>query len=299
MKNTCRATLALLALILATGCSSTSSEPAPAPGDDLRQVLAALRARFEHVDTVTVESLVGVGEGGKTFMRTTWTRPGLFREERWNGETPEGEPASLQISDGTTSWLYFPAQNIFYEQAIEPRDLDAKPLLLGFRRDGSLGVSQIESGREEELVFGAGCLCMPIAGGGKLALEADAEIAGRACHVVSYRVGNMVQRFYVAKDDASPLRFTLESSSEFQGKTYTTTAESLLKRVDTATRPDESQFRFTPPAGAVPAPRAGEDKLLAAGNKAPEFNLVDASGNPVHLSDFKGKVVLLNFWFLG
>ena len=29
---------------------------------------------------------------------------------------------------------------------------------------------------------------------------------------------------------------------------------------------------------------------------APDFALLDASGNPVRLSDFRGKVVLLNFW---
>lgn len=30
--------------------------------------------------------------------------------------------------------------------------------------------------------------------------------------------------------------------------------------------------------------------------KAPEFSLKDSNGQPVKLSDFKGKVVLLNFW---
>ena len=32
------------------------------------------------------------------------------------------------------------------------------------------------------------------------------------------------------------------------------------------------------------------------GNLAPEFRLLDMNGRPVALSDFRGKVVLLNFW---
>jgi len=32
------------------------------------------------------------------------------------------------------------------------------------------------------------------------------------------------------------------------------------------------------------------------GSKAPEFELADLSGKKVHLSDFKGKVVVLDFW---
>ena len=31
-------------------------------------------------------------------------------------------------------------------------------------------------------------------------------------------------------------------------------------------------------------------------NSAPDFTLMDVTGKPVKLSDFKGKVVLLNFW---
>jgi thiol-disulfide isomerase/thioredoxin len=35
---------------------------------------------------------------------------------------------------------------------------------------------------------------------------------------------------------------------------------------------------------------------LAAGHPAPEFALADLSGNPVRLSDFAGRPVLVNFW---
>ncbi|MDN4607314.1 thiol-disulfide oxidoreductase ResA [Sporosarcina highlanderae] len=37
-------------------------------------------------------------------------------------------------------------------------------------------------------------------------------------------------------------------------------------------------------------------KVLAVGDKAPDFELVDIDGNKHRLSDYKGKGVFLNFW---
>src|ERR1700761_9143856 len=37
-------------------------------------------------------------------------------------------------------------------------------------------------------------------------------------------------------------------------------------------------------------------KTVAARHQAPEFALKDAHGKLVHLSDYRGKVVLLDFW---
>lgn len=294
----------LTVLPLLAGCASSDSAPPPSR-DAVREALDPVRERFGDASAVTVEVVATVGGGARSFVRTTWADPGLYREERWDGEAPVGEPASLEVFDGTTSWLYFPAEKKYYERAIQPADLDRKPFLLGFTRDGKLAVEGIEAGREEELVFAAGCLCMPIPGGGKLEAGPDADVGGRACRTVTYTVGRIVETFYVAKDDAAPVRFTLESSFEHDGKTFRTTAESDLKRtekvlrLETTGRPNPGLFRFTPPDGASPASRPGEEKLLAIGAGAPELGAVDASGNPVRLADYRGKVVLLNFWFLG
>ena len=47
--------------------------------------------------------------------------------------------------------------------------------------------------------------------------------------------------------------------------------------------------------GSVPA-RAGSDLKPWAGGPTPQLSLRDLAGQPVNLADFKGKVVLVNFW---
>jgi peroxiredoxin len=55
-----------------------------------------------------------------------------------------------------------------------------------------------------------------------------------------------------------------------------------------------ASFKFTLPPGAhlpVPPP-----PLLATGTPAPDFTAIAPDGTSVHLSDFKGKTVVLDFW---
>jgi thiol-disulfide isomerase/thioredoxin len=60
-----------------------------------------------------------------------------------------------------------------------------------------------------------------------------------------------------------------------------------------------AQESTTPPGSPAPntkpAPRP-RPKLLEAGSAAPDFISNDAAGKPVHLSDLKGKIVVLDFW---
>ena len=51
-----------------------------------------------------------------------------------------------------------------------------------------------------------------------------------------------------------------------------------------------------PPAGAAGTATAGRIPAPQAGFLAPAFALTDLSGQSVNLSDYRGKIVILNFW---
>ncbi|HUQ94929.1 MAG TPA: TlpA disulfide reductase family protein [Bryobacteraceae bacterium] len=53
---------------------------------------------------------------------------------------------------------------------------------------------------------------------------------------------------------------------------------------------------FSTPRSLTPPSSTSSVKLNPQAKLAPEFSLKDAAGNTVKLSDFRGKVVLLNFW---
>jgi thiol-disulfide isomerase/thioredoxin len=55
-------------------------------------------------------------------------------------------------------------------------------------------------------------------------------------------------------------------------------------------------FAFTPPAGATEFVPKPPPALLAAGTAAPDFTVQDRDGKAVKLSDYKGKIVVLDFW---
>ncbi len=56
-----------------------------------------------------------------------------------------------------------------------------------------------------------------------------------------------------------------------------------------------ARLAWTPPAGAVEF-KDEASTLLAVGTPAPDFTAIAPDGHKVHLSDYKGKVVVLDFW---
>ena len=70
--------------------------------------------------------------------------------------------------------------------------------------------------------------------------------------------------------------------------------ERLLQDVKVNAPLTAASFKFTLPTGAhLPV---SPPALLAVGVPAPDFTATAPDGSQVHLSDYKGKTVVLDFW---
>ena len=77
------------------------------------------------------------------------------------------------------------------------------------------------------------------------------------------------------------------------------TAESLgnlLLRAGLKLQPEDMPRKVFSAEETKPKPPEAKVELLKVGATAPDFPATDLAGNPVKLSDFRGKVVILDFW---
>jgi hypothetical protein len=128
------------------------------------------------------------------------------------------------------------------------------------------------------------------------------EVRARACLALAHYLNNRAQRVALVRDQAALAReFAdlygadyLDALRRQDGARAVAEAEGLLER---AVR-DFGDVRL--PGGETVAERAEPElfgiRHLAVGKVAPEIDGTDQDGVPFKLSDYRGKVVLLDFW---
>jgi peroxiredoxin len=84
---------------------------------------------------------------------------------------------------------------------------------------------------------------------------------------------------------------------------YTTSNENgkiikdwQLTNVRVNDNPPDSQFAYTPPKNSIPLDTSVAVPTLDSGAIAPDFAVADRNGIPVHLADYRGQTVILDFW---
>jgi len=133
--------------------------------------------------------------------------------------------------------------------------------------------------------------------------QEDEDVGGVRCHVVAVSYGEERKDervlWFLGAEDHLPRRvrthFVLHGKSGVE--------ELTLRDLATNVELDEAAFLVPVPEGAAlkayqrpPEPQRGGSGLLALGSVAPEFELEDAQGKVHKLSEYKGRVVVLDFW---
>jgi thiol-disulfide isomerase/thioredoxin len=105
----------------------------------------------------------------------------------------------------------------------------------------------------------------------------------------------------VAKADLSGKSFTFDIPAGYTVTDADGRRKSLKPKTDTKPQTNEPESAPASPTASAPAtykwpllPSA--DDAMRVGTQAPAFDLKDFDGKPVKLGDFKGKVLVLDFW---
>jgi thiol-disulfide isomerase/thioredoxin len=143
-----------------------------------------------------------------------------------------------------------------------------------------------------------------------LARQAEASVAdyeGRTvvdrvlCHVIyveypSATTGRIFrERWYIGAKDNLPRKVEqIVMSDDGRSGAYTLTVSNVIASVPVPT----STFTMQVPKGYVVKPYEppAYPDLLGLGTPAPDWKLIDPSGNVHSLSDYRGKIVVLDFW---
>lgn len=210
--------------------------------------------------------------------------------------------SGIRISDGESDWFYRPSM---HEYSVQPAD-GSKPRSAA-RTAGGTTEGWIKSAIHS-----------------LLSLDEDADSAvmqqdevlkvgetkvpcyvARAIREMSFREGtNSVHEntYWVEKASGLVRKATLVSRgpvSEVDDESdKTRTVEITYTRVDLDTPPDPQLFQFKQPSDAylIEDARQLMSSPTAIGSPALELKLTDKNGGLFDLADFKGKVVLLDFW---
>jgi len=255
--------------------------PAPAHADTKAQtLLKKVKTATRNARTLTAD-LVKIGMDGKILQAKVLLRKPNYAAVIYDDTNGNPAPAAV-ASDGKTVWRYpDPAKN---EYRIEPADsagkgivqwLDGLPVQTLFGMEKALADGGI---KPDNLTY-VGTKMWE--GQNFEVLQHDFNEEGKRYTAWLY-IGqdNLIHRhvgtFYIPKPDGTPRMF-----------------EVALKNIKVNPPLKTSRFAYTPPADAM---QMVEKPLLPTGTVAPEFTIIDRNGSPLRLSDFKGKVVVLDFW---
>lgn len=266
--------------------------------------------------SVETESVMKIGQPGQKLREvhyaTTYEvqRPSYVRCTSWSltpgsaGGKTIRKSMGLQQSDGKDVWYWDADDDRYGKSPLDLSSSDTYPglgsLFSGFFRD-AVPVAKAINGSKHKTTF-------------PTTLDSVTMKENQPWHGGKYIVVEVVERVSIPERDIN----LTTRSSHYIGqdmlihRTIMTTSgysqDEWITSIKTDPKFAKDAFKFIPPPGAgfnkpgihakpeAIAKQAPAPPVLANGSAAPDFTVQDADGKPVKLSDYAGKVVVIDFW---
>lgn len=265
----------IASLLLAGFAALAGAAGASAPLQDgkAKELLDGAAALMKEASAVSFENEVRLETGGMEIVQKAKVL--LQRPDRARLDLSGSGQDALLVWDGETAWHYM-------------------KLGKGFVRSKQLGTKKLEqygAGPAATLFFAKGV--------GELApylvdaVVTTEKLGEETCDVVTWKVGSEESRLWIG---AKRLR-RFQSTRSLNGQKFAQTID--YGAFNLAPKIGEDSFLFGPPKGAHPLDSGDETWLLDVGADLPEFTTTKLDETPLKGSDFKGRPLLVTFWFYG
>lgn len=223
-------------------------------------------------------------------------KPNRMRYDCWTLPTPSGSvswsrpdvaPTYTFTCDGTEGWKQF--GNVYRKDSridAKSTGTNLEPWIGFYSPDSSVYGSVVASKKSNELRA--------------LRLEGHETVEGVPCEKVfigtesTYGGQAVVERatWYIDPDRLVRRCVRYVAFDASPGMTY----DALLTNIKRNDPIDPQAYTYTPPPGVTLETPPKSVPLLASGTLAPDFTALDMDQRTVKLSDYRSKVVVLDFW---
>jgi peroxiredoxin/outer membrane lipoprotein-sorting protein len=272
-------------LLAVPSCALAAPPSAPEILNQVAQTYKGLQS-YQFVATQSTAIMArGVQQSAETHLALAAVKPDKYRLT-FKDDSKE----IILVADGETTWTYMPKLKQYTKQQAAMSGDDDE-------NDGEQADTLTIALRALVLFYENVARYGPSA---MLAKDERVKVGGDRidCYVVRFQSAKSQHQLWVDKERFVVVRHLEVARQTMNGVLVEVQINTTWKEAEIKMPPANDLFSFDPPSNAaeVQALNLPGERVLLTGKNAMDFELKDIQGAQVRLSDYRGKIVLLDFW---